>query len=82
MLYNVIDHRKRHYRWKNLKAVIEPTNHDNTVKDSDPAPPLLNFDLVCEDKNGISLNEAIKWANEQIVPVTLYLYDFVANEEE
>lgn len=37
MLTNIIDHRKRPYRFKKINAVIEPTRHDNTVKDADQA---------------------------------------------
>jgi len=83
MLYNIIDGRKRRHRWQKINAIIEPTWHDNSVQDSDQAPTLhLKSDLVCENKNDISVNEAIKWAEEQNIPVTLYLYDFKADEEE
>jgi len=83
VLYNLVDGRERRFRWQKIKAIIEPTCHDNPVKDSDqvPPPPRSSM-LVSEIKNGISLNEAVKWAEEQTVPVTLFLYDYIANEEE
>lgn len=82
MLCNIIDGRERRYRWQKVKAIIEPTCHDNGIKDSDQAPPHRKTDIVCEDKNGISLNEAISWAEEQTLPVTLFLYDYTGEEEE
>jgi hypothetical protein len=35
MISNIIDRRKRQYRWKQITAIIEPTYHDNSVDDSD-----------------------------------------------
>jgi hypothetical protein len=74
MIWNVIDHRKSPYRWKRINAIIEATSHDNGVRDSDEVPP-RDDDVVCDQRVGISLSEAIHWANSQSQPVTLFLYD-------
>jgi hypothetical protein len=29
MIWNIVDRRKRPYRWKAITAIIEPTYHDN-----------------------------------------------------
>src|ERR1700722_17477175 len=34
---NIIDHRKRPYRFLKINAVIEPTRHDNRCTDADQA---------------------------------------------
>jgi hypothetical protein len=74
MIYNVIDSRKRPYRWRKVNAIIEATSHDNSCKDADQQPP-SDDDLTYDEREGISLNEAIRWADEQSCPVTLYIYD-------
>jgi hypothetical protein len=76
MIWNVIDRRTRPYRWTKINAIIEATWHDNTVKDTDLAPSVPAADeITYEEREGISLHDAINWANNQSCPVTLYLYD-------
>jgi len=76
MIWNVIDHRTRPHRWAKVNAIIEATWHDNSVADADPAPAVRPEDEVTYDQlEGVSLHEAINWANDQTCPVTLYLYD-------
>jgi hypothetical protein len=74
MIWNIIDGRVRRYRWKRINAIIEPTWHDNSCKDSDEAEEDSDAD-VYEQREGISLAEAIEWANTKPYPVTLFLYD-------
>ena len=74
MIHNVIDNRKRRYRWKRIDAVIEATAHDNSVADADEQAPGPN-DVVYNSRKGISLAEAIAWGTSEAAPVTLYLYD-------
>ncbi|WP_375291832.1 hypothetical protein [Qipengyuania sp.] len=79
MLWNVIDKRKRPYRWREINAIIEATEHDNSCADADQAPesdPKVTVDH--EALEAVSVSEAIKWAESQSCPVTLYLYDFGA----
>ncbi len=48
VIFNIIDRRKRQYRWKKITAIIEPTYHDNSVEDSDqtkaPGPGFFPYD--------------------------------------
>jgi hypothetical protein len=77
MIWNVIDKRTRHYRWAKINAIIEATWQDNGVLDADIAPPLRSVEeeVAYEALEGVSVQEAIAWANDQTCPVTLYLYD-------
>ena len=74
MILNVIDNRKFRYRWQRINAVAEPTWHDNRCPDADQATRTED-ELAYEERAGISVNEAIKWANELAYSVTLYLSD-------
>jgi hypothetical protein len=74
MIYNIIDRRNRPYRWREINAIIEATAHDNSCHDSDQQPS-RDDDLTFDQREGISLNEAIEWATEEQCAVTLYIYD-------
>jgi hypothetical protein len=74
VIWNVVDHRQRRYRWKRIDAVIEPTWQDNCCADSDQAEKIASLD-PCEARKGVSVAEAIAWANGKAHAVTLYLYD-------
>jgi hypothetical protein len=74
VIYNIIDNRTRRYRWCKINAIIEATSHDNSVQDSDQQPESSD-DVTCEQREGISLAEAVSWAMAEPSPVTLYLYD-------
>jgi hypothetical protein len=76
MLWNIIDRRTRPYRWREVNAIVEATEHDNSCKDSDQAPesdPRLTVDY--EALEAVSVAEAVQWAEGKPCPVTLYLYD-------
>lgn len=74
MIWNIIDMRKRRYRWAKITAIIEPTLHDNSCEDSDQAPATA-ADIVYDERPEISLADAVIWAQSTQFPVTLYLYD-------
>ena len=74
MISNIIDRRKRPYRWKSVNAVVEPTRHDNGCADSDLAED-GGGDLLCETLERSSLTGALAWAQGFDGQVTLYLYD-------
>lgn len=74
MIWNVIDKRERPYRWAKINAIAEATSHDNSVADSDLAPESSD-DLDYDQREGISVAEAVQWANGLPGAVTLYLYD-------
>jgi hypothetical protein len=76
MISNIIDSRTRPYRWRRVNAIVEATWHDNSVADSDQAEVVRDDrEVVYQERNGVSLAEAVAWANAQPCPVTLYLYD-------
>jgi len=83
MLWNVIDKRTRPYRWREVNAIVEAVEHDNSCAEADQAPesdPLVDYKAL----EAVSVQEAVAWANGQRCPVTLYLYDLgrgFANEE-
>lgn len=74
MLTNIIDFRKRPYRFKNINAIIEPTRHDNKVKDADHAAGSDTW-MGYDEREHISVEHAVKWAAMHSDEVTLYLYD-------
>jgi hypothetical protein len=75
VIFNIIDKRKRRYRWKKITAIVEPTYHDNSVQDSDqteiPDPGFSPYD----QREEISLADAVIWATSLPYEATLYLYD-------
>jgi len=76
MIRNIIDRRKRPFRWKRINAVIEATEHDNTCADADEAPESDPTVVVDYDRReGLSIEEAVTWAHQVRCHVTLYLYD-------
>ena len=77
MILNIVDRRKNNYRWRNVYAVIEPTVHDNSVKNSDKTNAEESYyaGIGFDEQTNISVKDAIKWANDQLTYVTLYLYD-------
>jgi hypothetical protein len=81
MLCNIRDSRSRPLRWLRVKAILEATAHDNDCPDSDPVPP-SDLDLTVEERDGISVPEAVAWAEAQPGAVTLFLYDEGDWEEE
>jgi hypothetical protein len=75
LIWNVIDKRKRQYRWKRINAEIEPTWADNSCRDSDQAEEDDPLAVAYEHREGLSLAEAVSWATAKPYAVTLYLYD-------
>jgi hypothetical protein len=74
MICNVLDHRKRQHRWKRVKAIIEPTWHDNSVADADQAEAAAT-ESDYDEQSAISVEAAVAWAHALPYAVTLYLYD-------
>jgi len=76
MLWNIVDRRRRRFRWKTVNAVIESVEQDNACADSDQAPPSdPQLTVLYDALEAVSVNEAVIWAMDQACPVTLYLYD-------
>jgi len=76
MIWNIIDRRDHPYRWKNINAIIEAVEHDNSCVDADQAPEALPMEVIDYDRReGVSVADAIAWASDQRCAVTLFLYD-------
>lgn len=77
MLINVIDERKRKYRFKKINAVIESAWHDNRCKDADQIKKPRGGDkwIGYDEVKHTTVENAMKWAAAFELPVTLYLYD-------
>ncbi|HEV7341958.1 MAG TPA: hypothetical protein VGN68_09995 [Sphingopyxis sp.] len=76
MIWNIVDRRKRVYRWKAVNAIIEALEHDNSCSDADQAPETdVSIVVDYEQLEGVSVQQAVAWASQQKCPVTLYLYD-------
>lgn len=74
MIGNIIDRRKRPYRWKKITAIVEHLSHDNSCEDADQyhsEKRFPDYDELAE----CSLYYATRWAEAFDEPVTLYLYD-------
>jgi len=74
MILNVIDRRRRPYRWQRIDAIVEATFHDNTVQDADQAE-MESGTVAYDDLKGVCLSEALAWASKFEGGVTLYIYD-------
>lgn len=76
MICNIRDRRKFPLRWKSVDAVIEATEYDNSLSDSDYVEPSVpsNWTLV-DTLDQVSISEAIQWAEQTDHPVTLFIYD-------
>lgn len=73
-LTNIVDHRKHKYRFEKINAVLEPTCHDNSLADSDKVEtgyPGVGYD----EREHVTLADAVAWANGHDTKVTLFLYD-------
>lgn len=74
MIVNIVDSRTRKFRWMKVKAIIEPTWHDNSCQDADQSQPSLN-EIELSKIASVSVQDAITWAHSLGYGVTLYLYD-------
>jgi hypothetical protein len=59
MITNIINKRKQQYRFLKINAIVEAAWHDNTVKDADQAPSGENGGPLYEEREHISLSNAI-----------------------
>jgi hypothetical protein len=72
-IVNIVDGRRRRYRFLRVNAIIEAAWHDNTCDDADQIAGRDGPDY--EELEHVSLREAIAFAEAQKGEVTLFLYD-------
>lgn len=82
MIVNLIDLRERQYRWASILAVVEAASKDNTAEDADRVGDGLGVEIDYAERDGISVREAVLWADRLEGMVTLYLYDRDETETE
>lgn len=75
MIINVMDLRERPYRWKNICAVVQSATKDNVAEDSDQVKEGMGIEIDYAEREGISVRDAVLWAEGMGGMVTLYLYD-------
>ena len=76
MITNIKDNRQNYAKSHGLDFVIEPSCHDNDLKEAtfyDPDDCRIQF--PCKELLNESINSAITWANNFDFPVTLFIYD-------
>ena len=81
MLVNVLDLRERSYRWKSVLAVLESAAKNNEAEDADHVRDDLGVVIDYAERRGISVRDALLWAEKMTGPVTLYIYDEDADGE-
>ncbi|WP_413720169.1 hypothetical protein [Silicimonas sp. MF1-12-2] len=82
MIVNFIDLRSRPYRWSSVLAVVESAAKDNAADDSDKVEFGIGVEIDYAERDGISVREAVLWADRLDGMVTLYLYDRDDSETE
>ena len=77
MILNIIDNRKKKYRWRKITAIFEPTCHDDRCNDADitNAEESAYVGIGYHEMSECSLSEAIEFAVVSHSFLTVYLYD-------
>ena len=75
MIVNMLDLRERPYRWKSVCAVVQSASKDNVAEDSDQVRTDIGIEIDYAEREGISVRDAVLWAERMDGMVTLYLYD-------
>ena len=70
------------YRWSSVLAVVESAAKDNQAEDSDKVQNGIGIEIDYAERDGISVREAVLWADRLDGMVTLYLYDRDDSETE
>jgi hypothetical protein len=73
---NIVDNRKRKYRFLKINAIVEAAWHDNSCQDADLiACPVDDDGPTYEERKHVTVEDAVAWTAAFLTPVTLYLYD-------
>ena len=81
MIINVMDLRERPYRWKHVCAVVQSAAKDNVAEDADQVTQEMGVEIDYAEREGITVREAVLWADSMGGMVTLYLYDVDAEAQ-
>ncbi|WEK40401.1 MAG: hypothetical protein P0Y50_02005 [Candidatus Brevundimonas colombiensis] len=87
MITNILDRRIHIHEWRSVDAVAEATWHDNAPPgtqhhDNADATASIKLGDTMSSRSGISVTDAIAWAQQYPDEVTLYLYDLGTWEPE
>jgi hypothetical protein len=74
---NIIDRRRRRYRFNAVYAIVEPAWYKNGA-DADQAERPESDSFTYDERSNISVADAIQWANSFRSQVTLFLCDRIA----
>ena len=80
MIVNMLDLRERPYRWKSVCAVVQSASKDNVAEDSDQVRSDIGIEIDYAEREGITVRDAVLWAERMDGMVTLYLYDIDAGK--
>ncbi len=75
MLINIIDLRESPYRWKEILAVVESASKNNSAENADTVESVGGIEIDYAEREGLTVREAVLWAEQLQGKVTLYLYD-------
>jgi hypothetical protein len=78
VIFNIIDCRKKQYKWRYVYAIVEPTWHDNNKSpETDHIDPAVfaHQEDDYDERAHIALHDAVVWAERLPYAVTLYIYD-------
>jgi hypothetical protein len=74
-IVNIVDRRKRQYRFKKINAIVEAAWHDNSLDDADQVASPAEDGPNYAQMEHVALSDAVTWADSFAWPVTLFLYD-------
>lgn len=81
MIVNIVDLRENPYRWAKVLAVAEDAGRATVAQAGDRLRVEPGVAVDYAEREGVSVHEAIRWAEFLPSPVVLTLYDHDASAE-
>ena len=75
MIVNIIDLRENSYRWAKVLATAEDAGRATEAEDGDTLKIAPGVAVDYAERDGVSVHDAIQWAEYLPSPVVLTLYD-------
>ena len=75
MIVNIIDLRENPYRWAKVLATVEDAGRATQAEDGDTLKMAPGVAIDYAEREGISVHEALNWANFLPSPIVLTIYD-------